>query len=426
MPDTPDELGSTLRSANPPSPRRLRHARREPSPDPLPAPLRALSTVKPRVIGTAVSGAEVKLWSKHLAAGTVKRQLLQHLASQLDHHPWLEALHEDQWHRIFSESNAYEPADACYLLRSGAGVFTRRRGKRAQRYTCLVLGIDSSDEKKRAGRLAKYETADVHRLVCWLVHGPPTAQRDYATHSCHRPACVRPSHLSWDSQAANVQQAWARRSAFKRSRSGALLGSGRCMRVRVLSVQHACMQCQHLGKNWCGSWWNWQRWSMAGPCLLLTGANMRVLSSLSCRSVRWSMCWQHLGKCWCWGSVGATSGACIQTAMQSVGHQKPACCFAQHAGNARTQPGQSRTGGFISNFLSDFKCSEVLVLWCSQRGVGQGAEDVQAQEAVPDSALAGQNAAPAQGTAGNSASRVSNSRASSRGSSNTPVSTPVR
>ena len=41
------------------------------------------------------------------------------------------------------------------------------------------------------------------------------------------------------------------------------------------------------------------------------------------------------------------------------------CCFVQLAGNPRTQLGQLRTGGSISNFQSNFKSCEALVLWCT-------------------------------------------------------------
>lgn len=37
----------------------------------------------------------------------------------------------------------------------------------------------------------------VHRLVCWLVKGPPTAPNMHCAHLCGRPNCLNPDHLLW-------------------------------------------------------------------------------------------------------------------------------------------------------------------------------------------------------------------------------------
>ena len=47
----------------------------------------------------------------------------------------------------------------------------------------------------------------VHRLVCYVRFGEPTGNKTYACHSCNNRQCINPKHLSWQSQAENLNYA---------------------------------------------------------------------------------------------------------------------------------------------------------------------------------------------------------------------------
>ena len=46
----------------------------------------------------------------------------------------------------------------------------------------------------------------MHRFVCWLARGPPTAADHEVCHACSNSTCVRPLHLSWGSRSQNVRE----------------------------------------------------------------------------------------------------------------------------------------------------------------------------------------------------------------------------
>ena len=37
----------------------------------------------------------------------------------------------------------------------------------------------------------------LHRLICWLFHGPPPSMLMVASHLCHNRLCVNPLHIMW-------------------------------------------------------------------------------------------------------------------------------------------------------------------------------------------------------------------------------------
>jgi len=46
----------------------------------------------------------------------------------------------------------------------------------------------------------------IHRVGCWLVHGPPPHQGvANALHTCHVRNCINPAHLTWGTKAENAQ-----------------------------------------------------------------------------------------------------------------------------------------------------------------------------------------------------------------------------
>lgn len=52
------------------------------------------------------------------------------------------------------------------------------------------------------GYLGEYHYA--HRFMCELVHGPAPSAAHQAAHSCHKPGCVNPRHISWKTPTENM------------------------------------------------------------------------------------------------------------------------------------------------------------------------------------------------------------------------------
>lgn len=44
-----------------------------------------------------------------------------------------------------------------------------------------------------------------HRLMCIWAHGEQPSPKHEVAHSCHKPACVNPNHLSWKTHQENIQ-----------------------------------------------------------------------------------------------------------------------------------------------------------------------------------------------------------------------------
>ena len=171
-------------------------------------------------------------------AGAKGDQLLRHLAAHCDSDR-VGQFAPSELHRVFREDTAdrRKPADhpvnACITLRAGDCI-TPRSGA----YTLIKLGYQTvpwSDTTRE-----RQVDIDAHRLVCWLVHGPPGEHGHYATHKCKRnKACVKPSHLAWNTQQENVRQASEERSAAKASVAGAqlLLSCYLCEASKQLKMQ---------------------------------------------------------------------------------------------------------------------------------------------------------------------------------------------
>ena len=51
---------------------------------------------------------------------------------------------------------------------------------------------------------------DLHRMACYLAHGPSPEGRPLALHTCHRPNCLNPAHLYWGSASHNQLDAYLR------------------------------------------------------------------------------------------------------------------------------------------------------------------------------------------------------------------------
>lgn len=93
----------------------------------------------------------------------------------------------------------------------------------------------STEDKVPHGRLI----IGLHRLVCFITHGPPPGSQGDAAHSCHgAPDCCNPAHIGWATASENrgahrVQAAAARAAAdtarTEPARSVCLL-SGRSIR----------------------------------------------------------------------------------------------------------------------------------------------------------------------------------------------------
>lgn len=48
-------------------------------------------------------------------------------------------------------------------------------------------------------------TRRVNRVICERAHGPAPSPEHEAAHSCHRPPCCNPHHLSWKTRGQNEE-----------------------------------------------------------------------------------------------------------------------------------------------------------------------------------------------------------------------------
>lgn len=92
----------------------------------------------------------------------------------------------------------------------------------------------------KVGGKAKYEYA--HRLVCWLVRGPPSHhQSKTCVHLCGVANCLNPLHLMWVTQAMNNTMApWHRRAGMRGRvywRDGEVEGGGSRPRLMVPGLE---------------------------------------------------------------------------------------------------------------------------------------------------------------------------------------------
>ena len=78
-----------------------------------------------------------------------------------------------------------------------------------------------------------------HRMVCFIIHGPPPGSQGDAAHSCHgAPDCCNPAHIGWatpsENRGAHRVQAAAARAAANTARTeparSVCLLSGRSIR----------------------------------------------------------------------------------------------------------------------------------------------------------------------------------------------------
>jgi hypothetical protein len=53
---------------------------------------------------------------------------------------------------------------------------------------------------------------DLHRMACFLAHGPHPQGRPLALHTCHRKNCLNPGHLYWGAASHNQLDAYLRES----------------------------------------------------------------------------------------------------------------------------------------------------------------------------------------------------------------------
>ena len=227
--------------------------RPDPAPKALPPQLKT-QHIRPRTFRQG--DAELLLWTtRQVPDETTGDQLLRHLAAHSNSYR-VGDLAPSELHRVFREDKvdrrkaADHPVNACITLDKGLCICPRSGG-----YTLVKLGYQTV---LRGDQLRQRQVdIDAHRLVCWLVHGPPAEGSHVATHKCKgNKACVKPCHLEWNTQQENVRQASEEQSAKKAKRAGALLvqrhGATTCCRANLLGKMGTictwcqCSMCRHL------------------------------------------------------------------------------------------------------------------------------------------------------------------------------------
>jgi hypothetical protein len=74
-----------------------------------------------------------------------------------------------------------------------------------ERGDCLCIGDGSRYPSWH--KVPERKTERLSQLVCRVIHGPRPGKAACVMHSCDNKACIRPEHLSWGTQALNLQDA---------------------------------------------------------------------------------------------------------------------------------------------------------------------------------------------------------------------------
>ena len=174
--------------------------------------------VRPLTARRHKGGQRLAVWQAKLSIEAKRLAVLRHLASHCDA-PGVRHLHYSRRHLVFLAGD--RRPERCIAMLRGRGIHHRSAVGGGRGYVSIVLGRRRSGDV-RSGRM--YISIDAHRLVCWLVHGPP-AERGCtevnALHSCGHEWCVNPAHLEWGTQASNVRHAHNRRAAKRIAMLGA-------------------------------------------------------------------------------------------------------------------------------------------------------------------------------------------------------------
>ncbi len=178
-----------------------------------------LDGIRPHTARRSSGCQRLAVWQPELSIEGKRRALLRHLASHCDAAGVL-SMQYSRRHLMFPCHN--RRADGCITLRHGRGIHQRSGAGRCQAYVSIVLGRLRSGAQQ-SGR--RYISIDAHRLVCWLVHGPPAERggtEECALHTWGNSCCVNPAHLEWGTQKKNVRRAHDRRRAAHLAKLGAL------------------------------------------------------------------------------------------------------------------------------------------------------------------------------------------------------------
>lgn len=90
----------------------------------------------------------------------------------------------------------------------------------SKRYPIVRLGMRTTKVTRNyAGRRPLHEDPEtyrmqleLHRMACFLAHGPHPPGKALALHTCHRPNCLNPGHLYWGSASHNQLDAYLKES----------------------------------------------------------------------------------------------------------------------------------------------------------------------------------------------------------------------
>ena len=183
--------------------------------------------IKPVTAGRDGHGIrQLQVWNPRQTVEQTRRAVLQHLASHLKAPGVTVPSAYHARHTVFLADGDASGCGECITLRAepGTSILEREPALSHGRYTWVRLGTVAAREPvphKRVGM-------DAHRLVCWLVHGPPDEAGTgadgvtVALHSCNNKRCVKPAHLAWGTASKNVEAGSDEKKRKQDARAGVL------------------------------------------------------------------------------------------------------------------------------------------------------------------------------------------------------------
>jgi hypothetical protein len=129
----------------------------------------------------------------------------------------LDVLGAADWFNAETDSTVFEE-HAALLQRPGEAWFWSLTLPRPEPRGCLEWQGTRNEDGYGWFRRVGPKKFSAHRTAAEMVHGPRPAGSPVTRHLCDNPACVRPAHLTYGTQAENLVDAQRRRAVVREDR----------------------------------------------------------------------------------------------------------------------------------------------------------------------------------------------------------------